>query len=125
MKSLAYTVAAFVVATACTWTHSAIAEDVAVRAKAIAPFVETETAVVVHVDLSRMASQPMYALLSQVFTVAPVDMYSDKIAAIAETGAKDIYMIGPPLALLAERPSICLVIPFSSAQQEKSASQRS
>ena len=91
----------------------------AARAKAIAPFVEEETALVVHVDLSRMASQPTFGLLSQVLSFAPVDMYSDKVAAIFDAGVKDLYLVAPPTALISERPKMYFVAPVSSGEQEK------
>lgn len=97
--------------------------DPALRAKAIAPFVEAHTLGVVHLDLSRVALQPALASLDSLkaFELADGDRLKAELIGLYESirkaGFAELYWV----VQLDERSEPCfsLVIPVSSGADEK------
>lgn len=71
--------------------------DASARAKALAPFVEEETAIVVRVDLCRIAVQPTIDLLCQVLLDAPIDfrngVVAKRLGEILSAGVSEFYAV--------------------------------
>ena len=70
--------------------------DGAGRAKAVEPFVEEGTLVVVHIDLSRIALQRAFDFLGKVVPNAPVDIRATakQLEAFVRPGVKEFYLVG-------------------------------
>ncbi len=73
--------------------------DAAVRASTIAPFLDEETFAVVHVDVTRIAVEPLLAeiirLVPEPFGDLPQDVQEARavLAAIIQAGGKDVYAV--------------------------------
>ncbi len=92
--------------------------DAAVRARVVAPFIDEETLAVVHVDLSRVAIDPLFDTLAQVVPQAAEERKEAKaglggaLSGLTKLGIRDFYMLfpmsfvppQPPLDLLVVKP---------------------
>ncbi len=96
--------------------------DAAARAKAIAPFVEEETAIVAHIDLSHGDLRPTFDFLSRVLTYMPVDMRSRSTMKVFDdilhSGVTEIYLVGPVLSM-APKPQLFVVFPILPGGDER------
>lgn len=94
--------------------------DPAARAKVVAPFIQTQTAAVVHVDLSRVAINPLFETLVRLNPGAADDLQKFKaglagtVGGLAQQGVRDVYLVfsatftppQPPLGLLVLKPGL-------------------
>jgi hypothetical protein len=94
--------------------------DPAARAKVVAPFIETQTAAVVHVDLSRVAIDPLFETLAGLNPEAAEDMQKAKagfagaVGGLTQLGVHDVYLVfstsfnppRPPWGLLVLKPGV-------------------
>ena len=113
MKRLTCCVSVLVLAAAAAAVQAETKFDAAARAKAIAPLVEEETAVVVHLDLSRMPPQPMLDFLRQMRLVAPLDMWRRQTDGFQQASVKDVYLITPPSIFSRCSVAISLTTPLA------------
>lgn len=116
---------ALAAASVCTGAETKF--DAAARAKAVSPIVDEETAIVAHVDLSRMSPELLIGFLSGVLpnTLAEVRRSQGQLQgwcdALLHVGVKDVYFTITPRVLYGSpKPGqLSWVLAFSSAQQEK------
>lgn len=119
MKRLTCCASVLLLVTAAAAVQAETKFDAAARAKTIAPFVEEETAVVVHIDLSRIPPQPMFDFLHQVRLAAPLEMWKRQTDGFQQAGVKEIYLIAPPGIFSGSQPQMLMAAPVSSSEQEK------
>lgn len=94
--------------------------DPAARAKVVAPYIETQTAAVVHVDLSRVAVDPLFETLAGLNPAAAEDLqkvkagFAGAVGGLTKLGVRDLYLVfsttfappQPPLGLLVLKPGL-------------------
>ncbi len=93
--------------------------DAAARAKEIAPVVEEGTLLVVHLDLSRIAPQPMLEFFGLIRLMPALEMWSGQTSGLSQAGVKDLYLIAPSALFAIEQPRMLVAIPVSSVGQER------
>lgn len=97
--------------------------DAAARARTIAPFVDEQTLAVVHIDLSRLALDPLLAKLTDLLPDAKEDFSAAKshgarsLTELLRAGVRDVYMVFT-LALVPRGPMFG-VIPLRGDADEK------
>ena len=102
MKPLICCMSAIVLLAASAGAFADAKSDAAARAKAIAPFIEEETAVVVHVDLTRVDPSAVLEVAARFDTVSPSQLASAKkeatkqLARAIRAGLKEWYLIVTP-----------------------------
>lgn len=99
MKSFICCMSAIILLTASTFARADTKSDAAARAKTIAPFVEAETAIVAHVDLTRVDPPSLLDLTAR-FGLAPPgpltkakEKAAKQLAAAIRAGVRDWYLI--------------------------------
>lgn len=92
--------------------------DAATRAKAIAPAVEEGTAVVVHIDLSRIAPRPLLDFLGPLRLVSPLEMWSGQTDAFLRAGGSEIYLLASVGVFATDKSRMRMAVPVSSGEQE-------
>jgi hypothetical protein len=94
--------------------------DPSERAKIVAPFIEAQTIAVVHVDLSRVAVEPLFETLTGLAPQAADEMQKSKeafagvVGGLTKLGVWDLYLVfstsftppQPPLGLLVLKPGV-------------------
>lgn len=98
--------------------------DPAARAKIVAPFIQPQTFAVVHIDLARVAANPLFDTLGRLIPRAPEEMEEvmndarnmlrNGVARLTKLGVHEAYLVfsmpflppQPPLAFLVARPGI-------------------
>ncbi len=118
MRTLICSALVFLLVAASAFVHGGTTFDAAARAKAIAPLVEEETAVVVHLDLSRMPPQPMVDVLGDMRLVSPLEMWSRQAHGFQRAGVKEVYLIAAAGIFSDRQPQMLMAVPVASGGQE-------
>ncbi len=102
MKPLIRCLSAIVLLAASALAHADAKSDAAARAKAIAPFIEAETAVVVRFDLTRVDTSAAFDIFAR-FQPIPQGELAEKKQRVAKqlheairAGIKEFYVIATP-----------------------------
>ena len=99
MKPLTCCMSAIVLLAASAFAYADAKSDAAARAKAVAPFVEEETALVAHIDLTRVDPPSWLDLVARSIRRAPGELASAKRRqrrnwqTAIQAGVKEIYMV--------------------------------
>jgi hypothetical protein len=123
MKPLTCCASLFILLTASAFVHAETKFDAAARAKAIAPFIEEETAVVGHVDLARVQLDPLFVMLARLVPAAPGEFDRAKkeaaksLDAAKQVGVNEAYCVVTPGGQ-GWQPDIFWVIPVASGSDE-------
>ena len=105
MKPLTCCMFALALLAASASVYADAKSDAAARAKTIAPFVEAETAIVIHVDLTRVDNQAGLDFVARFYPFAPGELAKAKERATKETnelrkaiqaGVKELYVVVAP-----------------------------
>ena len=93
--------------------------DAVARAKAIAPVVEDGTIFVVHLDLSRIPSEPLMDYLGLIRLVPSLETWSGQGLRLSHAGVKDLYLVAPSAIFSIEQPRVLMAIPVASREEER------